>query len=325
MAADQYASRIFSQKLNFGGFLIHPGKLSEEAQKTLVQRMVDIAAGVRGFHRPVVLQEGMKFEKASMDAREAQLLEARKWQIGEVARFWRIPLHMLGIDDQTNRSTVEEQSKNFVEYTIRPWVRRIEQAIRRDLIIAPRFEAKFNMDALLRGNAAARADYYAKALGSGGHSAWMSVEEVRMLEGMNATPLVGELRDPINMQVPNGTPAPALAFSEPPRVLVDDTAQGRAERLVRREVTAARKAAMRFADDDTAFANWVNAFYGGHVSVVMEMLGVAKEAARAYCLHQRARLIAAEDVETALAEWEESVPSEIVRAFEIATQTAEMN
>lgn len=317
MAADQYAARIFSQNLNFGGFLIHPGKLSEEAQKNIIQRLTERFAGIGGFHRPVVLQEGMKFEKASMTAREAQLENARKWQIGEVARFYRIPLHMLGIDDQTNRSTVEEQGRNFVEYTIRPWVRRIEQAIRRDLIVNPRrFQAKFNMDALLRGNAEARANYYSAALGAGGHEPWMSVEEVRINEGMNARPMVGELRAPTNMQ--DGGGASVEQLPEPPRALVDNTPDARAERLVRREVAAVRKASMRFAGSPDDLSEWVKAFYGGHVSTVMTLLGWPKEAARVYCAHQRDELLESDDIEATLYAWEDNIPGEIVKAFEIA-------
>jgi phage portal protein BeeE len=89
---------------------------------------------------------------------------------------------MLGVDDQTNRSTVEEQSINFVKYTIRPWARRIEQAVRRDLVIATRnYEAKYNLDALERGNLEARRNYWASALGEGGNRpGWMSVNEVRI-------------------------------------------------------------------------------------------------------------------------------------------------
>jgi HK97 family phage portal protein len=98
-----------ANRLNIGGFLIHPGKLSEEAQKNLVQKLMERLAGVANAHRPMVLQEGMKFERASDTAKDSQLLEARKWQTTLIAQRFRVPLHMLGIDDQTNRSTVEAQ------------------------------------------------------------------------------------------------------------------------------------------------------------------------------------------------------------------------
>ena len=186
LAADTYAGRVFSNRLNIGGFLIHPHKLSPEAQKRLINSLMERAAGAENAHRPVVLQEGFKFERGTETAKDSQLLEARKYQVAEIARFFRVPLHMLDIDDQTNRSTVEAQAIDFVKYTIRPWARRIEQAIRRDLIIAKRtFEAKYNMNALLRGDSAARAAYFAAALGVSGRAAWMTPNEVRAQEGMN--------------------------------------------------------------------------------------------------------------------------------------------
>src|SRR3990167_1267399 len=153
IAQDQFAARMFRNNLNYGVVLEHPGKLSPEAQKNLVDAYMARLAGPYNAHRPIVLVEGLKANKGTtQNATEAQLLEARKWQVGEVARFLRIPLHMLGIDDQTNRSTVEEQSINFVKYTVRPWCRRIEQATRRDLVSAKGYEAKFNLDGLQRGN-----------------------------------------------------------------------------------------------------------------------------------------------------------------------------
>ncbi|TAI67586.1 phage portal protein [Bradyrhizobium sp. Leo170] len=211
VAADQYASRIFSNNLNMGGFITTQKRMSREAIRNLIARLMEKYASPENFHRPAILQDGAKFEPASMKASEAQLLEARKWQIAELARYFRIPLHMLGVDDQTNRSTVEEQSINFVKYTIRPWARRIEQAIRRDLIIATGlYEVKFNLDALERGNLAARKDYWAAALGEGGNRpGWMCVNEVRVAEGLNI------INEPWAWEVPRGLPAaqpkPAVA------------------------------------------------------------------------------------------------------------------
>jgi hypothetical protein len=184
-------------------------------------------------------------------------------------------------------------------------VRRIEQAIRRDLIINKRFKAKFNLEGLLRGDSKARAEYFSKALGSGGHAPWMTPQEVRVIEGFNPEPTVGELRDPINMQQPQ----------EQPRALVDDTPRGRAERLVRKEAAAIRKAAQRFAGSADDFRAWARAFYGGHCSSTMETLDIPKEAARAYCAHQRDELLGSDDIEATLADWEERVPGEIAKAL----------
>jgi HK97 family phage portal protein len=313
MAADTYAGKMFANRLNVGGFLKHPGKLSPDGQKNLINTFMERMSGAENAHRPMVLQEGMDFIKAGLDSREAQLLEARKWQIAEVARFWRIPLHMLNIDDQTNRSTVEAQAHDFVKYTLRPWVRRIEQAIRRDLITNKQsFSAKFNMDALLRGDSAARAAYFSAALGSGGSPAWMKVNEVRKLEGLNPD------EDASANMLPVGT-NPSNEPSEPAE---DDTLDARAGRLVRKEITAIRKAWMRFADKPQAFDDWTKAFYGGHRSAVMEALDVPKHIAAVYCNYQLKALGDSDDLDATLEQWEDTLAAQLVETIERASRKA---
>lgn len=289
IAADQYASRVFSNKLNIGGFLVHPGKLSEPAQKNLIHALMLRFAGAGNSHRPMVLQEGLKFEKASMDASEAQLLEARKFQISEIARFWRVPAHMLNIFDGVTRSNVEQQAFDFVKYTLRPWATRIEQAIRRDLIIAKGiYTAGFDFDDLLRGDSAARAEYYSAALGSGGHRPWMVVNEVRKKEGLNPLPGGDVLAEPTNSQQP-GQPKPANNSAQAIEASVN--------RLVTKECRAIQRAQMRFAGDHEAFRDWVSAFYGGHRSSVASTLGIPLHAARKYCEFQRDELLKANDID----------------------------
>ena len=300
IAADAYAARVFSNNLNIGGYLIHPGKLSEAAQKTLIQALMEKLAGVYNAHRPVVLQEGMKFEKATFAAEEAQLKEAREFQIKLIAMRWRIPLFMLGIEQRGADS--EQQANDFVKYTLRPWVRRIEQAIRRDLILAPQlYEAKFNLDALLRGDSKSRADYFSKALGSGGSPAWMTQNEVRDKEGLP------RIEDPRADTLGVGT----NPDTSEPRALADDTPLGRAGRLVKKEIAAITKAAMRFAADPDGFRAWLKAFYAGHVSATMQVLGVSKDVARLYCAHARSEVGRANDVAGLMDRWEAGRAQEI--------------
>ncbi len=306
LAADTYAARVFSNKLNIGGFLVHPGKLSPDAQKRLITALAEKTAGADNAHRPVVLQEGFKFERGTDNAKNSQLLEARKYQVAEIARFFRVPLHMLDIDDQTNRATVEAQAIDFVKYTLRPWGRRIEQAIRRDLIVKPDvFRAKYNFEGLLRGDSADRADYFAAALGSSGRGAWMTPNEVRIVEGMNPSTepgsdiLGGKVAD---ASEPTGQPFAAAPATEPKAIkhISDRTGP---ERLVGKEVAAIRRAATRFAGDAPGFEEWLRAFFGGHVSQVMELLEMSKEEALAYCFAARDELLAAKDMNGAVEAW----------------------
>lgn len=302
IAADHYAGRVFSNKLNIGGFLIHPRKMDPSSQKRLIHALMEKFAGPDNAHRPILLQDGIKFERASMDAKDAQLLEARKWQIITIAMRFRIPLHMLGIYDGVTRSNVEQQAIDLVKYTIRPWVRRIEQAIRRDLIVAKgTYFAEFNLEGLLRGDSTARAEYFSKALGSGGSRPWMTQNEVRRIEGLNALPGGDDITPTTAVQTA------AVDAGE------EDTSEAAARALIGRENAAIRKAAMRLAGQPDAFRDWAKSFYGGHVSTVMSLLGVEKVVARAYCDHQRGELLAANDIEGLLQRREDSAPAEIAR------------
>ena len=303
MAADAYASRVFSNNLNIGGYLIHPGKLSVEAQKTLVQALIEKLAGINNAHRPIVLQEGMKFEKATFGAEEAQLKEAREFQIKLIAMRWRIPLYMLGLEQKGADS--EQQANDLVKFTLYPWVRRIEQAIRRDLIAFPEFySAKFNFDALLRGDSKARSEYFSKALGSGGSPAWMTQNEVREKEGL---PRIDDPRaDTLGVGTNPDTSEPRGASA-----IADDTPLGKATRLVKKEIAAITKAAMRFASDPDGFRTWLKAFYAGHVSATMQILGVSKDVARLYCAHARGEVGKANDVAGLMDRWETGRAQEI--------------
>lgn len=310
MAADRYAGRVFRNNLNIGTALIHPKKLSPDAQKNLIDALMRRFAGAHNAHRPMVLWEDMKVQQVGQTAEQAQLIEARKWQIGEIARFWRIPLHMLGIDDQTNRSTVEEQSLNFVRYTLRPWVKRIEQAARRDLIVAKgTYMLDFNMEGLLRGNAAARAGYFSAALGASGRAAWMTPNEIREIEGKNRSD------DPRADVLGGMLPQEATPAQNSGQAMIEAQPSA-ADKLVRKETVAIRKATQRFAGDVDGLQDWIRAFYGGHVSSVMDALGIPKEAARAYCEHQRDMALQAGDLDALLNHWESNLASEINRTLE---------
>jgi HK97 family phage portal protein len=302
MAADQYAARVFSQKLNIGGFLSTSKSLSKDALTRLLQMLNDRFAGTSGMHRPMVLQEGMKFERASMDAKDAQLLEARKWQIAEIGRFWGIPAHMLGIDDQTNRSTVEEQSQNFVRYTIKPWCVKIEQAIRRDLITENRYyTADIELDDLERGNMQARAEYNSKALGAGGSPPWMTQDEVRVSEGLN--PLNDGKSDKLAVATNPGQQQKPKALAELPPPAVETSVDAPAvgdptpkQKVVRKEVATLRRLHVRHAESAESFHRAVHAFYGGFASEVSAKLEMSKDDAKVWCKARAKQICDATDV-----------------------------
>ena len=149
-----------------------------------------------GNAKVAILTGGMQAKVIGMNAKDAQYLETRKFQIEEIARIYRVPPHMIGELSRSTNNNIEQQTRSFVDYTLRPWLTRWEQAMNRDLLRNSRkYFIEFNVEGMLRGDTQARTDHYRKALGNtnNGEPGWMSVEEVRIKENMNPTPEIGTL------------------------------------------------------------------------------------------------------------------------------------
>ena len=129
----------------------------------------------------------MTFHQMSIPPEEAQFLETRKFQIDEIARIFRVPPHMVGDLEKSSFSNIEQQSLEFVKYTLEPWLVRWEQSIQRTLFSPEekkRYFAKFNVEGLLRGDYQSRMNGYAVARQNG----WMSANDIRALENLDRIP-----------------------------------------------------------------------------------------------------------------------------------------
>jgi len=134
-----------------------------------------------------VLEEGMKYQQIGIPPEEAQFLETRKFQINEIARLYRIPPHMIGDLDKSSFSNIEQQSLEFVKYTLDPWVIRWEQSLQKSLFLPQekkQYFVKLNVDGLLRG------DYQSRMTGYsiGRQNGWLSSNDIREMENMNLIP-----------------------------------------------------------------------------------------------------------------------------------------
>ncbi len=126
----------------------------------------------------------MKYTPISIPNNEAQFLETRKFQVEEIARLYRVPLHMIGDLDHATFSNVEHLSLDFVKYSLDPWIVRWEQSLQKALLSDSekgQYFVKFNVDGLLRGDYASRMQGYATARQNG----WMSANDIREKEDMN--------------------------------------------------------------------------------------------------------------------------------------------
>lgn len=186
---EEAAARLFKNGMLVGGALSHPGKLGPEALKNLRTSLEERYAGAENAHRWLVLEEGMKPEKYGDTAADNQHIETRKHQIEEIGRIFGVPRPLLGVDDTSWGSGIEQLGIGFVRYALAPWFTAWEQAIRRTLLTPDErrtHKARFNEGALLRGSMKDQAEFFAKALGSGGHQPWMHVDEVRALSNLRS-------------------------------------------------------------------------------------------------------------------------------------------
>ena len=196
-AQELFGSRLYKRGAQFSGVLSHPGIVGEEGRENMEKSWNETYGSANQNHGILILEEGVKYEKMSMTAEDAQFLEARRFQIAEIARMFRIPLHMLQELGRSTNSNIEQQAREFVMHTIRPWLVRWEQAMQRDLFMGdPEFFAEFNVEGLLRGDMASRFKSYQSALTSG----WISRNEVRKRENMNPIEGADTLLEPENMR-----------------------------------------------------------------------------------------------------------------------------
>lgn len=185
LACDEYGAAFYQNGAQPGGVLEHPNVLKDP--KRVRESWNAIYQGSRNAHRIAVLEEGMTYKPITISPEQAQFLETRKFQIDEIARIFRVPPHMIGDLEKSSFSNIEQQSLEFVKYTLAPWISRWEQAIQRSLLLMSertRYFARFNVEGLLRGDYQSRMNGYAVARQNG----WMSANDIRELESLDMIP-----------------------------------------------------------------------------------------------------------------------------------------
>ena len=185
IAAEEYGSKFYANGAAPSGVLEHPGTLKDPTK--VRESWSETFGGSANSHKIAVLEEGMKYTPISINPNEAQFLETRKFQINEIARIFRVPPHMVGDLEKSSFSNIEQQSLEFVKYTLDPWVSRWEQSMIRSLFTKEEkttYFIKFNVDGLLRGDYESRMNGYA----IGRQNGWMSANDIRELENLDRIP-----------------------------------------------------------------------------------------------------------------------------------------
>jgi len=182
IACEEYGAKFFANGAAPSGVLEHPGTIKDP--KKVREAWQSQFGGSSNAGRVAVLEEGMKYTPISISPEQAQFLETRKFQINEIARIFRIPPHMVGDLEKSSFSNIEQQSLEFVKYTLDPWVIRWEQSLMRSLLSheeKKEYFIKFNLEGLLRGDYESRMNGYS----IGRQNGWMSANDIRELENLD--------------------------------------------------------------------------------------------------------------------------------------------
>ena len=182
IATEEFGSKFFANGAAPSGVLEHPGTIKDP--KKVREAWMSQFGGSSNSGKVAVLEEGMKYTPISISPEQAQFLETRKFQINEIARIFRVPPHMVGDLEKSSFSNIEQQSLEFVKYTLDPWIVRWEQALNKALLSEKdknKYFFKFNVEGLLRGDYQSRMQGYAVARQNG----WMSANDIRTLEDLD--------------------------------------------------------------------------------------------------------------------------------------------
>ena len=185
IACEEYGAKFFANGAAPGGVLEHPGTIKDPQR--VRESWQSTFGGSGNSNKIAVLEEGMKYTPIGISPEQAQFLETRKFQINEIARIFRVPPHMVGDLEKSSFSNIEQQSLEFVKYTLEPWLVRWEQSIQRTLLSAEEkktYFVRFNVEGLLRGDYASRMNGYAV----GRQNGWMSANDIRELENLDRIP-----------------------------------------------------------------------------------------------------------------------------------------
>jgi HK97 family phage portal protein len=223
MALEQSHTAMHKSGARTTGLLSLNEAIGPEAYASLAKWLEQYEMGGDRYQKPMILDRGATFTPMQQTGTDAQHLETRKYQVEEICRAFRVMPIMIGYSDKASTyASAEQMFLAHVTHTLMPWYERIEQSANVSLLTdAERgqgYYCKFSPNALLRGASADRAEFYTKALGSGGQKGWMTQNEVRELEELDKHP------DPAADELPQPPAAPEPAQETPPDDTADDAA-----------------------------------------------------------------------------------------------------
>ncbi len=286
MVTEQYASKVFSNGTLKGGIIEVTGQMNDESARSMARSFV---TSVGEWHMPQILPMGAKWAPTQpLRPDQAQMLDSRKFAINEMARWLGVPPHMISDLERATFSNIEHQGQEFVTYSLGSWLTLFESGVNKQLVLQPnKYFVEFTRDALVRGDIAARWQAYTAAVTTG----TFTRNEIRELENRNPLPGLDKPLDPAHLTGKQPKAKGPTPVSENASAKAEAIVQGAASRVLRKEIAAVQKMAVRHAADGDAFAAAVTEFYQGHVALVVSTLHMTDAAADEYCAGQAAQAL----------------------------------
>ena len=230
LSAERFGGSFFGNASRPSGILEYPHKLDDERRQQLAAQWKAANSGPSNTGSTVILESGMTWRQTSIPNTDAQFLESRNFQLSEIARFYRIPSHMLALNDRATFASVKEQQRSFYVDSLRPWLVQWEQELERKLLPGNgSLYFEFDVGAMLRSDARERWEVHRIA-----HDAGLKTKnEIRLEENLPRIDGGDVPIQPLNIAP---LPLPSLAAAEAPAAAIDEL-QARAA-----DVSAARDA-----------------------------------------------------------------------------------
>ena len=184
LAVETYGNTFFRNGAKLSGVLSTDRQMSELSIERLKTSFQEQYANLNDANKTLILEEGLKFQQVSISNEQAQFLASRDMAIQEIARVYNIPPHMLKDLSKSSFNNIEQQSAEFVRYTIQPYLSILESEMNMKLFKQNeqgKLFTHFDVNGLLRGSPNDRATFYEKMISIGA----MTVNEVRQRENMN--------------------------------------------------------------------------------------------------------------------------------------------
>jgi HK97 family phage portal protein len=290
LAAEEQAARLFAHGVQSDLTLETAEALDDEARGQLKKSFMERYAGSRNSWLPLLLENGVKAERIGLTAQESQYLEAREFQVSDVARVFRMPEVLLGGGGKNSKgstfASAEQFFMSYVKHTLMPWAVRIEQTCNRDLLTSKeqkKYFIKHDFTALLRGDTAARYAAYSTGIASG----FLSPADARKGEHLPTVAGLDYFTRPLNTAQAAGGDAKAAP--------TDESAQGLPLRVAQVIFHKEHKALVGGKQDADLFYSHFGGFIedltGAGVDRVITYLEMRRTTAERFSEESRAKAI----------------------------------